>query len=295
MRKVEKMKWNQIQKKVKNLKGKTPKSEHCVKNAVQRVTAAGKKGVAKTNYKNCGRKKVLTPDENKKVLDFVKTWRKKVFCTCRHIRGELKLAVSLATIARALNNHGYYWRAVPKKSPLSETQLKKRKEFVETYGDRSPEWWEANMDLVLDGVTLTKAPQSLSKREKHAAQAIKAMWMKKGEAMSPEVHTYNRYSCVMQSDMNYYLRATWPNHLQESDIAIGWAMLPFSCNSFVICIRRVWGAVGSESSFMGWFQCPWRICSETLDSESKDGQRTMGWSYSCTQVGCLPSKQLSQP
>ena len=143
MRKVEKMKWNQIQKKVKNLKGKTPKSEHCVKNAVQRVTAAGKKGVAKTNYKNCGRKKVLTPDENKKVLDFVKTWRKKVFCTCRHIRGELKLAVSLATIARALNNHGYYWRAVPRKSPLSETQLKKRKEFVETYGDRSPEWWVA--------------------------------------------------------------------------------------------------------------------------------------------------------
>ena len=115
---------------------------------------------------------------------------------------------------------------------------------------RSPEWWVANMDLVLDGVTLTKAPQSLSKREKHAAQAIKAMWMKKGEAMSPEVHTYNRYSCIMQSDMNHYLRATWPNHLQESDIAIGWAMLPFSCNSFVIYIRRVWGAVGSESSFM---------------------------------------------
>ena len=151
------------------------------------------------------------------------------------------------------------------------------------------------MDLVFDGVTLTKAPQSLSMRQKHAAQAIKAMWMKKGEAMSPEVHTYNRYSCVMQSDMNNYLRATWPNHLQESDIAIGWAMLPFSCNSFVICIRRVWGAVGNESSFMGWLQCPWRICSETLDSESKDGQRTMGWSYSCAQVGCLPSKQLSQP
>ena len=161
MRKVEKMKWNQIQKKVKNLKGKTPKSEHCVKNAVQRVTAAGKKGVAKTNYKNCGRKKVLTPDENKKVLDFVKTWRKKVFCTCRHI-----MAVSLATIARALNNHGYYWRAVPRKSPLSETQLKKRKEFVETYGDRSPEWWVANMDLIIDGVTLTKGSTKLDQETK---------------------------------------------------------------------------------------------------------------------------------
>ena len=76
----------------------------------------------------------------------------------------------------------------------SDDQLKKRKAFVEEYGDKSSEWWVANVDLVLDGVTLTKAPQSLTKRQKHAAQAIKAMWMKKGEAMDPDAHTYNRYS-----------------------------------------------------------------------------------------------------
>ena len=152
MRVVEKMKWTDIQKKVKNVQGKTPQSEHCVKNAVQRVTAAGKKGVAKTNYKNCGRKRALTPDESKQVVDFVKTWRKKAFCTCRHIRGELKLKVSLSTIARALNKHGYYWRAVPKKNPLTKDQLK-RKQFVETYGDRSSEWRVDNMDLAFDGVT----------------------------------------------------------------------------------------------------------------------------------------------
>ena len=52
------------------------------------------------------------------------------------------------------------------------------------------------MDLIFDGVTLTKAPQTLSKRQKHAAQAIEAMWMKKGEAMDPDVHTFNRYSSV---------------------------------------------------------------------------------------------------
>ena len=63
MRKVQKMKWNQILSKVKNVSGNTPQSEHCVKNAVQRVTAAGKKGVAKTNYKNCGRKQALTPEK----------------------------------------------------------------------------------------------------------------------------------------------------------------------------------------------------------------------------------------
>ena len=194
MRMVQKMRWNKIQQQVKNVSGKTPDSDKCVRNAVQRVTAAGKKGVAKTNYKNCGRKKALTPEQRQQVVDFVKIWRKKAFCTCRHIRGELKLKVSLSTIARCLNDHGYYWRAVPKKSPLTDDHIKKRKHFVATYGDKSPEWWEDNMDLVFDGVTLTKAPQSLSMRQKHAAQAIKAMWMKRGEAMDPDVHTYNRYS-----------------------------------------------------------------------------------------------------
>ena len=33
---VETMKWTDIQKKVKNVQGKTSQSEHCVKNAVQR-------------------------------------------------------------------------------------------------------------------------------------------------------------------------------------------------------------------------------------------------------------------
>ena len=67
------------------------------------------------------------------------------------------------------------------------------------------------MDLIFDGVTLTKAPPTLNKRQKHAAQAIKAMWMRKGEAMNPEVHTSNRYSCVIRTKVDYYLRATWPN------------------------------------------------------------------------------------
>ena len=86
MRVVQKMKFEDIRKKVKNAQGKTPQSKHCVENAVQRVTAAGKKGVAKTNYKNCGRKKALTPEETKPVVAFVRQWRKKAFRKCRYIR-----------------------------------------------------------------------------------------------------------------------------------------------------------------------------------------------------------------
>ena len=68
MRVVEKAKWKDIQSKVKNLEGKKPKSQHCVKNAVQRVQASGKKGMATTNYKNCGRKRALTPQGEKMVV-----------------------------------------------------------------------------------------------------------------------------------------------------------------------------------------------------------------------------------
>ena len=33
---------------------------------------------------------------------------------------------------------------------------------MDTYGDKSFEWWCDNMDVVFDGVTVTKAPQTLS-------------------------------------------------------------------------------------------------------------------------------------
>ena len=196
MRLVQRAKWKDIQGKVKNMQGKRPKSQHAVKNAVQRVQASGKKGVAVTNYKNCGCKRSLTPEEEKKVADYVQKWRKKLFCTCNHIKKELKLDVGRMTIVRTLKRAGYHWRQVPKKSPIKEEHLKIRKVFVDKHLHHRPAWWVENMHLVFDGVTLTKAPRKLSSRQKHAAQSIKAMWIKRGEAMDPDVHTYNRYSHV---------------------------------------------------------------------------------------------------
>ena len=62
-------------------------------------------GVAHTNYKNCGRKKSLTPEHAEQVVDFVKQWRAKAFCICLHIRAGLKMKVSLAIFSRTLNRH----------------------------------------------------------------------------------------------------------------------------------------------------------------------------------------------
>ena len=80
--------------------------------------------------------------------------------------------------------------------PIKPEHIQPRKEFVDKHLHHKPAWWVENVHLNLDGVTLTKAPRKLSARQKHAAQSIKAMWIKRGEAMDPEVHTYNRYSLV---------------------------------------------------------------------------------------------------
>ena len=65
--------------------------------------------------------------------------------------------------------------------------------WVEKYRGKSAAWWAANMNLVLDGVTLTIPPKPLSGRQKHAAQRIGHMWLQHGETARPEVHTFNRY------------------------------------------------------------------------------------------------------
>ena len=200
MRKKQKMKWKEIQKVVKNIQGKQPDSDHAVRNAVHRMDNAGARGIASTKYKNCGRrygedggKYLLTPRQNKELVNFVQQWRHKRFCTCKYIRRELKLEATARTIARALNRNGYHWCQVAKKSPLTAKQLEKRKVWVKRFIDKSPTWWRQNMHLVFDGVTLTKAPKTLDSRQKHAAQSIRHMWMKKKEKMDPALHTYNRY------------------------------------------------------------------------------------------------------
>ena len=68
------MKWEDIQKEVKTMEGKRPKSDKPVRNAVTRVSTAGAKSIAMTMYHNCGRrygedggKYLITPRQEKEV------------------------------------------------------------------------------------------------------------------------------------------------------------------------------------------------------------------------------------
>jgi len=158
---------------------------------VEAVRGTGQ--LPQNNYKNCGRSHSLTADEQKKVVAFMRQWRGKRFCTCQYIAQALKLKVNRKTIANVLVRHGYHWRQLPKIRGLSEAEPAKREVFVDKYGDKTPSWWQANMNLVLDGVTLTKAPKTLVGRQRHMAQSIKSMWMLEGEQHNNEAHHYNRY------------------------------------------------------------------------------------------------------
>ena len=198
LRVLQKLPWRAVRAQLRTADGGQPRRV-AVANAVRRIdrqrrTAAFRRtGVAMLGYGNCGRKQLLTPEQKAAIVAFVKQWRHKRFCTASYIARELCLSCSISTIGRALHEAGYHWRPVSKRGKLSDAQLKARKAFVDAHVQKPASWWRQHFGLVLDGVTLTKAPRSLSKREKHAAQSIKHMWIKKGEALDNDLHTYNRY------------------------------------------------------------------------------------------------------
>lgn len=193
LREEEGFSWEAVADEVETVEGHRPK-RHALRNAVKRVAGQREDDLpGRSGYANCGRKPKLTDAQVQQAVAFVKKWRHKRFCTCRYIINELKLPVTKRRLAMVLNAHGFFWKRVPKTMRLTEKELAKRKEWVETYVDKSPAWWEANLNLVLDGVTLTMPPPTLTGRQKHAAQRITSMWLRHGECADPDVHTFNRY------------------------------------------------------------------------------------------------------
>ena len=185
--------WSEIQKRVKTVAGKRP-GQRALENAVKRQgQLAGAEQFPALKYRNCGRKSELTEEAQRAIVDFVVKWRGKRFCTATYIIRELKLKVKKKTVHRVLNRAGFSWRPVPRKSKLSPKELEQRKAWVDAHLHWTRGRWAASFGLVLDGVTLTRAPKPLSGAQKHAAQSIKAMWVKAGEALDNDLHTHNRY------------------------------------------------------------------------------------------------------
>ena len=194
----------EVREQVTNIQGETP-SVKAVWTGIQRVQSmAADDLVPKSNYSNCGRKPKLTEEQVAAVVAFVKKWRHKRFCTCGYIRGVLKLKVTKRTIANVLARNGYHWRPVPKIRGLTKEELEKRKAWVDKHIHHSSAWWVQNMNLILDGVTLTMPPRPMSSRERHAAQNIRHMWVKDGEKMKEKMLTYNRYGVQLGTKVPFW-------------------------------------------------------------------------------------------
>ena len=86
-----------------------------------------------------------------------------------------------------LNKAGYYWRSLPRIQGLSKEQLGKRLVFVNAHIDFPPARWLAHFNMVMDGVPLTMAPETLSGREKHAAQRLTCNWTCEGERLNNDI------------------------------------------------------------------------------------------------------------
>ena len=187
------MSLNSIRDEVVSMIGERP-SKKLVWSAVRQMDVSEKTGtIVGAKYANCGRKQLLTPEQQEAVVAFMKRWRKKRFCTCQYIAQALKLKVDRKTIANVLVRHGFRWKRLPQIRGLSPKDLERRKAFVNKHLQKSPGWWQENIGLVLDGVTLTKAPKVLSDKQRHMAQSIKSMWVLDGEQHDNNLHNYNRY------------------------------------------------------------------------------------------------------
>ena len=87
----------------------------------------------------------------------------------------------------------FYWRPIAKKQPLTKKQVAARRACVDKYVWHGTESRAKHVGLVFDWVTLTKATELRSARQKHAAQSFAHMWMRSGEKTDSSPHTHNRF------------------------------------------------------------------------------------------------------
>ena len=123
LRKQEGLPWKVVRFQVHTMSGTHPGMD-AVQDAVGRVEAQRrtskfrKAGVASSGYARCGRTPLLSSEQKKAVIAFVKRWHHKRFCTANYIIQELKLCCKKKTVHRVLNDAGYHWRPVAKKGKL---------------------------------------------------------------------------------------------------------------------------------------------------------------------------------
>ena len=114
LRKVQRLSWKAVREQVRTASGERPQRWALV-SAVRRIddqhdTAGFRRtGIARTAYRNCGRKQLLTSQQKAAIVAFVKQWRHKRFCTSAYIAQELQLSCGRKTVTRAHRKFSDGW------------------------------------------------------------------------------------------------------------------------------------------------------------------------------------------
>lgn len=168
LRKADKLTWEQIASKVKNLQGDPPYWK-VVRDAYWELS--GKKGPKKYNYSNCGRSAILTGSLSKWLIDKMKALRKKGDCTSndlqRCLARQKHVTVEESTIRRVLNKEGYYYLPRAKKPKYDSTARAIRVDFATPFAKCTAATQQKKVNMCIDGVVFTRPPAGTVARENY--------------------------------------------------------------------------------------------------------------------------------
>ena len=194
LRKIHQMSWEKISARVRNMQGHIPCWKVC-RDAYDRLVS--KRSGATYNYKNCGRKRIITNRLRQWLVRRMLTLRKKSLCTStmlqRHLAKEKLLVVEASSIRKVLRSECYKWLPRAKKPKYTKKEKEARFAFAEEVVAMSPAQLRKQLNFSMDGVVFPVPPKDLVARENFCRTEETHVWRKPSEGSLPELDGHERY------------------------------------------------------------------------------------------------------
>jgi transposase len=189
LRDVEKLSFEKIAQRVRNLQGNRPSKNH-----VNEVYKAFRRPAPRRRYKynKCGRRPwKLTKPVGVYLLKRLRQLRRKTECTAATLQRELardrQVRLEECTIRKFLKRNGYHWLPRSQKRKYSATVQKQRLEFASAVVGLSRARLRQKLSLAMDGVVLTMPPADPAERQNFCRQNETHMYRKRSESAMPEL------------------------------------------------------------------------------------------------------------
>ena len=187
--------WPSIAEQVVNMKGKHPGWKVCRDSYNRMNTKVGSPG---DNYKNCGRKAVLTKPIRKWLISELLARRKKMevssFMLMRLLASKKRIKVEASTIRKALNDEGYKFLPRTKKPKYTKAQRAERWAFSKKVAKMTDAQIKQEFHFSMDGVVVVVPPTDPIARQNFVHSDIGKVWRKPGEGALEALQGYDHYA-----------------------------------------------------------------------------------------------------